>query len=417
MGIVVKLTDYVKRTVTRLSAPTSFSLRDSAAALFLGASSTRSGRNVTAHTALEVSAVLACVRVIAEGVAQLPLHVVDKDELAKHNHKVTPGPLYDLLSEAPNDYQTSYEFREAMTTIALLCGDAYALPMRSGGRVTELIPLLPGECTIDETSPLKPRYMVTIPGLKTMVLEPKDIVHLRGFAGLQRHTGTPIFKAAREAIGLAMATEDTHARLHANGVRPSGILTTDAELSPETAQALAERFASAYAGGDNTGKTVVLDSGGHYTPISLNGVDAQHLETRRFQINEICRVFGVFPQMIMAGEGTSTYASVEAFFGAHLLHTINPWLERWRGTLNRDVLTFKSKVRVWFDPSQMQQAPLAVQTQFLSTSVLNGVITRNEARQRLGYAPLEGLDEPLTPANVATTPATPTDNTPLKEAA
>lgn len=385
----------------RKSVSTALQLNDPRTIAYLnGGVVTRTGRTVTRSTALEVSAVLACIKVISQGVAQLPLHVVKADRVAGHVYAYD-APEYSLLSRRPNDSLHSFAFREYMTSCALLTGSAMALITRGvKNQPLELIPLQPGWVTVlnPNARGADVRYQITSPTGIRATAPASDVFHLRGPMLDDDYFPTDVLSLAREAVGLAMATEETHSRLHSNGVRMSGVLSTEQTVSQEAIKALKEAFRQDHSGTGNVGKVAVLDQGYKFTPLSMVGKDAEHVETRKMQIEEICRFFGVFPQMIMANSGIATYASAESFFGAHLEHTLDPWLCRWTAALDMDVLP--PKLGAYFDTSKFRRATLIQRSQSNSILVQAGIKTRNEVRAEEGLSPLDGLDEPLTPMNM-----------------
>ena len=289
------------------------------AALF-GQQNSRAGVSVNVDSALKVSTVFACLRVLADGTAQVPLKVYREKadgskELAKDH------PAYRLLSRRPNEWMTSFEFRQVMMFHAVLLGNGCAYIGRIRGVPRELIPLVPGSYTIEQARDYTLTYRLTGPNGLTTVLPREDVFHLRGpsWTGV---AGLDALQVAREAVGLAIATEETHAALHANGTQPGGVLSVKGALDDAARARLKESWAQYQGGLANRFKTAVLDMDSTWTPLGMKGVDAEHLDTRRFQIEEICRDLKVFPQMVGYADKTATFASAEAFFLAHVIHTL-----------------------------------------------------------------------------------------------
>ena len=197
------------------------------AALF-GQQNSRAGVSVNVDSALKVSTVFACLRVLADGIAQVPLKVYREKadgskELAKDH------PAYRLLSRRPNEWMTSFEFRQVMMFHAVLLGNGCAYIGRIRGVPRELIPLVPGSYTIEQARDYTLTYRLTGPNGLTMVLPRQDVFHLRG-PSWTGAVGLDALQVAREAIGLAIATEETHAALHANGTQPGGVLSVKGSL-------------------------------------------------------------------------------------------------------------------------------------------------------------------------------------------
>lgn len=354
--------------------------------------------NVSERTALQASAVLACVRVISEGCASLPIQVKRPDDAGVL--RAVDHPLVGLLNIKPNTWQTGLEFREQLVLHAALTGNGYAYIVRDGvGDIGELIPLEPSEVHVDEDTDHTPKYWLSDgKGNRVGRVESSNMLHLRG-PSYNGWRGMSPVTLAQNAIGLSRAAERSQAKLHANGGRPGGLLSTDQPLSPERVIALAKQWKSNFSGNKQHG-TAVLDAGMKFQPLAMSGVDAQHLETRRFQIEEICRVFNVFPQMIMHTDKASTYASAEAFFSAHLRQTLAPWLKRVESVFDRDLLDDAGPLCFRHNTGALTMANMKDRGDFYRTAVETGIYTRNEVRALEGLPPIPGGDEPLTPMNM-----------------
>jgi hypothetical protein len=216
--------------------------------------------------------------------------------------------------------------------------------------------------------------------------------------------GIALVRQAAEAIGLAISTEESQARLHANGSQGGGILTTDAKLSKESVDRLRSQFGDNYAGSENAFKTKVLDSGLKFQSMMMTGVDAQHMETRRFQIEEVCRFMRVHPLKLFHGDKASTYASVEQFAISHVVDTIQPWVSRWEQALDRSLLTdadVKSGHYFHFTLQSLLRGDAASRAAYYKSGINDGWMTRNEARLFEELNPIEGLDDPLVPLNMS----------------
>lgn len=353
-------------------------------------------RGVSLSAAMQVAPVMACARLICNGVATPALHVF-RDDTDGRRRKAVDLPVYRLLNRRPNEWQTSFEFRRTMTLHAVLTPGALALKVMVGGQLRELIPVRPGFFQVDEVSRYEWRFRVWDEFGPIGVFGPSDVFYL---PNLQWDSieGMDAVRLARSAIGLAMAAESNQASLHENGGRASGILSTDQALTPE----LVDRIRTAWADFLRTNRngTAVLDAGMKYTALTMSGVDAEHLATRRFQVEEVCRAFDVFPMMIGHVDKTATFASSEAFFSAHLKHTIAPWHEMWRQRLDEFVLDGEGPLYADFDTRYLTMGSMADRAQYARTMIEMGAMTRNEWRDDEGRDPLPGLDEPLTPMNM-----------------
>ncbi|PZQ18943.1 MAG: phage portal protein [Ancylobacter novellus] len=297
----------------------------------------RHGLPVTIDTALQLAAVLCAVRVIAEGVAQQPLKVM-REELREGRTFLRPAtddPAYRLLHRRPNAWMTSFEWRELMTVHAALTGNAYSIISRVDGRLDELIPVHPDSMQVKlENGEIS--YRATVNG-RIIELDKRDVFHLRG-PSMDGVLGLPIVRLARDVLGLASALEHSHIELQAKGGRPSGVLSTDQTLGPDAKSDLREEWNKKF-GPTGEGGIAVFDRGWTFTPLLMSAVDQQFIENRRFQIEEIGRIWRVLPLMMMQSDKTASYASSEQFFQAHDIHTLHPWVQRWEQTIDRDLLS------------------------------------------------------------------------------
>lgn len=272
----------------------------SAFSFFLGNST--SGKHVTERSAMQMTAVYSCVRVLSEAVAGLPLHLYRYTGNGS-KEKAVDHPLYILLHDEPNPEMTSFVFRETLMTHLLLWGNAYAQIIRNGkGEVIALYPLMPNRMTVDrdENGALYYEYITSDDDAHTMKgstvrLSPRDILHIPGL-GFDGLVGYSPIAMAKNAIGMAIACEEYGAKFFANGAAPSGVLEHPGILKDPAR--IRESWQQTFGGSGNAHKVAVLEEGMKYTPISINPQEAQFLETRKFQIDEIARIFRIPPHMI-----------------------------------------------------------------------------------------------------------------------
>ena len=355
------------------------------------------GIPVSARTALEVSTVLACVKVLADGCATPDLHVF-REKADGTREKAVNIPEYRILNRRPNEWQTSFEFRRTMTMHAALTGNAVAIKVMNGRKVRELIPVVPGSFHIERTA----RYEVIFRCYDEFGLlgefTQDEVLHLPNLQW-DMVKGLDAVRMAAAAISLSIAAERNQGAIYQNGGRPAGILTTDSKLGQEAIDRLRTAWAK-YSSSNRSG-TAILDNGFKFVPLAMTGVDAQHLETRRFQVEEICRGFSVFPLMIGHSDKTATFASAEAFFAAHRIQTMQPWWQLWTQRLDEFVLDGAGPLFTEFDTRYLLATSLKDRAMWVRTMVELGVYTRNEMRDDDGRDPLPGLDEPLTPLNMS----------------
>lgn len=300
---------------------------------FLGGSN--SGVRVDELRAMQTSAVYACVKILAETVASLPLHLYKKGKNGK-NEQAEQHPLFCCLYESPNEEMTSFEFRETMMTSVLLWGNAYARIIRKKGHVSELWYLKPQNMTVERdsvTHRIKYTYSDDVTN-QTVVYRPEQVFHLKGLS-LDGVKGISPIAQAREAVGLALATEEYGAKFFGNGARPGGVLEHPGILKdPEK---LRESWNKVYQGTRNSHKVAVLEEGMKYHSIGIAPEDAQFLETRKYQVNEICRIFRVPPHLV-GDLDRATFSNIEHQSIEFVQHTIRPWLVRWEQEISRSLL-------------------------------------------------------------------------------
>jgi HK97 family phage portal protein len=364
------------------------------------------GVAVSAKTALQVSTVLACVKVIADGCATPKLHVYREGNV-KRREMATNIPEYRLLARRPNQWQTSFEWRRMMTVHAALTGAGLSLKVRGGNRrVIELIPIIPGNWTVHKVSRYSVVYRVWDEFGLIGEFSDDDVFLLNN---LQWDWLKPINAVALAAssIGLAIAGERSQESFHANGIKTSGIYSVDGTLNEGQYERLAKQLEK-YQGPDKVGKPIVLDRNAKFVPNSMNAVDAQQNESRRLQVEEICRGYGVFPIMVGHSDKTATFASSEAFFAAHVKHTLAPWHEAWTQRIDETLLDGAGPLWAEFDTRYLLAGNMRDRAVWARTMSEMGIYTRNEIRDEEGKDPLPGLDDPLTPLNM--TGETPKDS-------
>jgi len=349
----------------------------------------RSGQSVTLASSLEVTSVLGCVRVISEDVAQVPLKLFRKRKDGGSD-EATDHPLSDLLDVGPNDWQTSFDFVENLIIQAALGGNFYGFKNKVRGSIRELIPFPPG--TVQENwDGFVPTYSCATESGAQKDFPAEAIWHVRG-PSIDTKTGMAAVRMAREAIGLAMATEEAHAKLHANGAQASGMYSVDSTLDDKQYKALSNWIATQIAG-ENRFKPLVLDRGAKWTPLSMNGVDSQHLETRRHQIEEICRAFRVMPIMIGHADKAATYASAEQMFLAHVKYTLQPWFRRIEKSIDKHLLTREDRqagIYAKFLPNALMRGAAKDRAEFYYKMWSMGTLNPNEIRAMEEQNPYEG---------------------------
>jgi HK97 family phage portal protein len=307
---------------------------------------TTSGKPVNEHTAMQMTAVYSCVRILAEAVAGLPLHLYKYTD-SGGKEKALSHPLYFLLHDEPNPEMSSFVFRETMMTHLLLWGNAYAQIIRNGkGEVIALYPLMPNRMSVDRDLSgdlyySYTRYSDDAPTMKgmTVTLRPSDVFHIPGL-GFDGLVGYSPIAMAKNAIGMAIACEEYGAKFFANGAAPGGVLEHPGTIKDP--QKVRDSWNAAYQGSSNSHRVAVLEEGMKYQPIGISPEQAQFLETRKFQINEIARIFRVPPHMVGDLE-KSSFSNIEQQSLEFVKYTLDPWVIRWEQTISRALLRSDEK--------------------------------------------------------------------------
>lgn len=303
------------------------SLWGNAYTFFFG--TTSSGKTVNERTAMQTTAVYACVRVLAEAIASLPLHTYRHTENGKE--KALEHGLYHLLHDEPNPEMTSFVFRETLMGHLLLWGNAYAQIIRDGrGKVIALYPLMPDKMTVERTEKGELFYLYNKDGTNYL-LRSDEVLHIPGlgFDGLVGHS--PI-AMAKNAIGMAIATEEYGAKFFANGANPGGVLEHPGVVKDPSK--IRESWNTVYQGSGNAHRIAVLEEGMKFQSIGIPPEQAQFLETRKFQLNEIARIFRVPPHMVGDLE-RSSFSNIEQQSLEFVMYTLDPWVIRWEQAIQR----------------------------------------------------------------------------------
>ena len=349
------------------------------------------GKSVNERSAMQMTAVYACVRILSEAIAGLPLHMYRyKDEGGKE--KALDHNLYQLLHDEPNPEMTSFVFRETLMTHLLLWGNAYAQIIRNGkGEVIALYPLMPNRMTVnrDSNGMLYYQYQKSNDDAPTMegssvILSPSEVLHVPGL-GFDGLVGYSPIAMAKNAIGLSIAAEEYGAKFYANGAAPSGVLEHPGVLKDPAK--VRDSWNAAFGGSSNSHKVAVLEEGLKYTPISISPNEAQFLETRKFQIDEIARIFRVPPHMVGDLE-KSSFSNIEQQSLEFVKYTLDPWVVRWEQSLSRALLSEDEKKTYFFkfNVDGLLRGSYHERMQGYSIGIQNGFMCPNDVRE------LENLD-------------------------
>jgi HK97 family phage portal protein len=363
------------------------------------------GKSVTLKTAIQVATVFACCRVIGNGMAQVPLKLMLESPDGRTRLPAKAHPLYRLLSLRPNGWQTSFEFRQMIAWHVELCGQAFVFKSRSfSGKLLELIPFAPGMVSPRRDQSLNIFYDVVGYDGSVKTFTPDQIWHLRG-PTLDGFEGLEVVKIAREAIGLAMATEEAVAQLHKNGVRNSGVYSVEGTLNKDQHKAITDWVNTQFGGLQNVGKAMVLDRGAKFLNTSMSGIDAQTNETRKTQIEQICAFFGVLPIKTGYADKTATFASAEEMNRAHREDCLAPRWEAFEQSAVVNLLTDAEQAQgyyVNFTEEGMLRGSAKDTKDIVLGYVNGGILTPNEGRSLLDRNPDDdpASDQLRIPANI-----------------
>lgn len=361
-----------------------------------------SGASVTLDTAVRVSAVWACVRIISESIASLPLNVYErrndggKDLANRH-------PLFMLLHALPNNEQTSFELIESTLSSILLRGTAYNQVMRSRrGQVGEIRILFTKYMRPDRSADGTLIFDYQEPG-NERVFTANDIWRVSSL-GHDGVTGLSVLSLGRESIGVAVASEQQAAKLYSNGMQVPAVFEIDSTLKDEQYERLKKELNEKYAGSQNAYKTLVLESGLKYKQIGITAEDSQFLESRKFQIAEIARWFRV-PMHMLNELDKATFSNIEHQSLEFVIHTLRPWIRRLELSMLRDLFTEAERARFYaeFKIDALLRGDTKTRYEAYGKAITDGWLSRNEVRGFENLNPQEGLDEYLVPLNMAPT--------------
>ena len=350
------------------------------------------GQAVNERSAMQMSAVYACVRILAESIASLPLHFYQYND-AGGKEKAVNHPLYWLLHDEPNPEMSSFSFRETLMTHLLLWGNAYAQIIRNGrGEVIALYPLMPDRMTVDRDARGRIYYEYTrsdsdantLGKKSSVVLSPEDVFHIPGL-GFDGLVGYSPIAMAKQAIGMGLACDEYGAAFYQNGAQPGGVLEhPNVVKDPKRVR---ESWNAIYQGSRNAHRIAVLEEGMTYKPITISPEQAQFLETRKFQIDEIARIFRVPPHMIGDLE-KSSFSNIEQQSLEFVKYTLAPWISRWEQAIQRSLLLMSERTRYFarFNVEGLLRGDYQSRMNGYAVARQNGWMSANDIRE------LESLD-------------------------
>ncbi len=355
------------------------SLFGSTYSFFFG--STNSGKTVNERTAMQTTAVYACVRILAETIASLPLHTYMNTETGKE--KAREHPMYHLLSDSPNPEMTSFVFRETLMGHLLLWGNSYSQIIRDGhGKVVALYPLLSDKMKVERSENGEIYYIYNSEG-KDYLLRNTEVLHIPGL-GFDGLIGYSPIAMAKNAIGMALATEEYGAKFFSNGANPGGVLEHPGVVKDP--HRIRDSWNQVYQGTSNAHRVAVLEEGMKFSPIGIPPEQAQFLETRKYQTEEICRTFRVPPHLVGDLE-RATFSNIEHQSISFVVHTIRPWLVSIEQSINKALFSDKEKEKyfVSFLVEGLLRGDYESRMRGYSIGIQNGFMSPNDVWGLRGY--------------------------------
>ena len=338
---------------------------------------TTAGKTVNERTAMQTTAVYSCVRILAETIASLPLHTYAYTDNGKE--KAEAHCLYQLLHYEPNPEMTSFVFRETLMCHLLLWGNAYAQIIRDGrGQVLALYPLMPDKMTVDRTSNGELFYKYQS-DKGEVVMQKEMVLHIPGL-GFDGLIGYSPIAMAKNAIGMAIATEEYGSKFFSNGANPGGVLEHPGVVKDP--KRVRESWNAVYQGSSNAHRIAVLEEGMRFTSIGIPPEQAQFLETRKFQINEIARIFRIPPHMIGDLE-KSSFSNIEQQSLEFVKYTLDPWVIRWEQSMQKALLSDSEKSQYFsrFSVDGLLRGDYASRMAGYATGRQNGWLSTNDIRE------------------------------------
>lgn len=377
----------------------------------------KTGVIVSSESALRYTTVLICARVLSESVASLPC-ILYKRRADGGKDRATEHPLYRVLHDQANAWNTAFEYTEGTMVNLAMRGNGYSYVERNKrGQTIGIVPLNPDGVTITQAFDWSPKYEATMPDNSKAKLSAKDMHHIRGPLP-KGYVGRSMISLAREAVGLGLAAEHFSAHLYANGVKPTGVLEHPGKIGPEATENLRTQFANKYAGISNGGKPLLLEEGMKWTSMSITPKDAEFIASRKFQRSEIAGIFRI-PLHLVGDLERSTNNNIEHQSLEFIIHSIRPWLIRWEQAINRDLLTQEDRDNGYFCEflmDAMLRGDTKSRYEAYASAIQNKWMNANEARIKENMNPREGGDVFENPAIQVDAPAA-NDNAPATAAA
>ena len=358
-----------------------------------GGGSTSSGVAVNSDTAMQLSTVYACVKVLYQSIAQMPCHLMERTGEGRDavTNKATSHRLYRLLHDQPNSWQTAPEFWGMSVAHDSLRGDFLAFKTMVRGEVRELLPIDPARVIeIRQNSNWSLTYTISKDGVNKEYPQ-EAIFHIRGLS-LNGYSGLNPIAYARESIGLGIASEKFKAKYFGKGMHPGAIITHPMALDPKTHGNMREAMRQKYAGLNNSQDLMLLENGSTITFPPIKLVDQQFLENEKFTQSQIASLFRVPLMLLQAGDDPVSYASAEQFVLSFVTHALTPIVVNIEKAIYRDLLTEEEKGRYFakFSMNSLLRGDSSSRAKFYRELINAEVLCPNEARELEELNPYDG---------------------------
>lgn len=364
--------------------------------LRLGTNNTYAGISVTPQSALTVAAVFDCTRVISEDIGKLPFEVYQQTS-DRERVRATTSSLWKLIHDRPNSFMTSQQFREYLTASALLRGNGFALKNTIQGQVRELLPLRPDNVQIEQLPDFELVYHVTMADGRKERLTRRDVFHLPGLT-INGVVGVSVIEYARQTLGIALGASRHAGTFFGNGMKPSGIFKHPGKLSDKAYDRLKAQLYEKH-GAERSNETLLIEENMDYTPITLTNKDSQFLESRTFEVVEVCRWFRVPPHKV-AELSRATFSNIEHQAIEYVVDTLMPWAKRWEYAINGQVIVGNSiYAELNFNALLRGTTKERYEAYLMATG--GPWAARNEIRRLENMEPRPELDDVLQPLNYA----------------
>lgn len=371
-----------------------------------GGGPTNAGVQVNEDNSIGISAVYRAVRIISDSLALLPLQKFKETDKGR---EIVKDSIYTILHDQPNNYQTAFTFKQTLGGHQCLWGNAYARILRDGaGRVMQLIPIDPDNNTVTpklDQKRLKIFYVVN----NSEIVDQANMIHVPAFSFDGIEGKSPV-RIARESLGLTKAAEEFGARFFGNGANMSGVLEHPGKLTEPAAERLKKDWDAKNSGLKNANKTTVLEEGMKYNRIGIPPEDAQFLQTRKFQVSEVARWFGV-PPHLLSDLDRATFNSVEQLDIGFIKYCLNSWMEQWEQEYNRKLLTEEEKLKGYYFEHNIDgflRGDIKTRTEYYSKMLAGRVLSPNEVRRMENRNDYPGGDEYANPNTTSSKQLQPT---------